>query len=62
MTAKIMQEIKKEIMDSQNCTTDQAVRYIARLVSRSPKTVYEWLSVNRQNIPPQMLELLKLKL
>ena len=62
MTAKIMQEIKQEVMDSQNCTTDQAVRYISRLVSRSPKTVYEWLSINRQNIPDQMLELLKLKL
>lgn len=57
-----MQQIKKEVMDSQNCTTDQAVRYIAGLVSRSPKTVYEYLSINRPDIPDQLLELLKLKL
>ena len=57
-----MQDIKQEIMNSQNCTNDQAVRYIGELVSRSPATVYEWLSINRPDIPNQLLELLKLKL
>ena len=57
-----MQEIKQKIMNSQHCTNDQAVRYIARLVSRSRRTVYEWLSENRPDIPNQLLELLKLKL
>ena len=62
MNTKTMQDIKKEIMESQDCTNDQAVRYIADLVSRSPLTVYEWLSNNRPDIPDQLLELLKLKL
>jgi len=59
---KEMQEIKQGIMDSQRCSNDQAVRYIAKLVSRSRRTVYEWMSANRPNIPDQLLELLKLKL
>lgn len=59
---KEMQEIKQGIMNSQNCSNDQAVRYIGRLVSRSRRTVYEWLSENRPEIPNQLLELLKLKL
>lgn len=59
---QIMQQIKKEVMDSQGCTNSQAVEYIARLVSRSPRTVYEYLSINRPDIPGQLLELLKLKL
>ena len=59
---KELQQIKQDIMNEQECTTDQAVRYIAKLVSRSPRTTYEWLSVNRADIPDQLLELLKLKL
>lgn len=61
-TTQIMQQIKQEVMDSQNCTNDQSVRYIAKLISRSPRTVYEYLSANRPDIPKQLLELLKLKL
>ena len=59
---QIMQDIKQDVMNSQNCNTDQAVRYIGELVSRSPRTVYEWLSINRPDIPVQLLELLQLKL
>jgi len=62
MNTEEMQKIKKDVMDSQGCTNDQAVQYISKLVSRSPKTVYEWLSINRPDIPDQLLELLKLKL
>ncbi len=57
-----IQEIKKSIMVEQDCNNDQAVKYIADLVSRSRRTVYEWLSANRPDIPDQLLELLKLKL
>ena len=59
MSTKIMQKIKQDIMDSQNCSGDQAVRYISKLVSRSTKVVYEWLSNNRPDIPRQTLEILK---
>lgn len=59
---KEMQKIKQGIMKSQRCSNDQAIRYIGKLVSRSPRTVYEWMSANRPNIPDQLLELLKLKL
>lgn len=59
---EIMQGIKADIMMEQDCTTDQAVRYIAKLISRSPASVYEYLSINRQDIPPQLLELLQLKM
>lgn len=62
MNTQIMQDIKQDIMAEQDCTTDHAVRYIAKLISRSPRTVYEYLSINRQEIPDQLLELLKLKL
>jgi len=62
MNTKIMQEIKRDVMKEQDCTTDQAVRYIAGLISRSPASVYEYLSINRQEIPDQLLELLRLKL
>lgn len=57
-----MQEIKQGVMNSQGCTTDQAVRYISKLISRSRHTVYEYLSANRPDIPKQLLELLLLKL
>lgn len=59
---KEMQEIKQGIMNSQRCSNDQAVRYISRLLGRSPRTIYEYLSMNRPDIPKQSLELLKLKL
>ena len=62
MSTKIMQKIKQDIMDCQNCSADQAVRYIGRLVSRSPKAVYDWLSNNRPDIPSRTLEILKLHL
>jgi type II secretory pathway predicted ATPase ExeA len=57
-----MQEIKKRVMVETGYTNDQAVRYIALLLSRSPYTIYDYLSVNRVDIPDQALELLKLKL
>jgi len=57
-----MQKIKQDIMKEQDCTNDQAVRYIADLLSRSRLTVYDWLSINRPEIPDQLLELLRLKL
>lgn len=57
-----MQQIKKQVMDSRGCTNNEAVNHISSLVSRSPRTVYEWLSIDRPDIPEQLLELLKLKL
>lgn len=57
-----LQDIKQMIMNSSGCSNHAAVLHIGYLVNRSPKTVYEWLSEGRQEIPDQVLELLKLKL
>ena len=57
-----MQKIKYELMDKNEWSTEEAVNFIAKTLHRSPKTVYEYLSVGRANIPSNSLELLKLKL
>lgn len=57
-----VQKIKYELMDKNDWTTEEAVNFIAKSLHRSPKTVYEWLSVGRANIPTNSLELLRMKL
>lgn len=56
-----LQTIKRQLM-SEGMTNDEAVNHIAKLISRSRLTIYEYLSKGRQDIPDNSLELLKFKL
>ena len=57
-----LQAIKAGIMAAMGWKAGLAVGFIASQLNRSPASVYEWLSKGRQDIPDNMLELLKLKL
>ena len=56
-----LQAIKKKLKDELG-SVPLAVERISELLSRSPSTVYMWLSDNDRNIPDSLLELLKFKL
>lgn len=57
-----LQKIKFELMDANAWTTQQAVEHIAKTLHRSPKTIYDCLSIGRADIPDHSLDLLKFKL
>lgn len=57
-----LQKIKYDLMDKNDWTTQEAVEWIAKTLHRSPKTIYEYLSIGRANIPVNSLELLTFKI
>ena len=56
-----LQAIKETLKDELG-SVPLAVERISKLLSRSPSTVYMWLSDNDRNIPDSLLELLRYKL